>query len=92
MTLHLRFIIIYIPFFNTVTIKFNTVHCPCNSYIICKIFITNFYTMFLIVINYYSDMLRPQLLAIVREFVSVSMCANYVSNYVEETIIIAVQI
>jgi hypothetical protein len=48
--------------------------------------------MFLIVINYYSDMLRPQLLAIFRELASVSMCATYVWTYGEETTIISVQI
>jgi len=48
--------------------------------------------MFLIVINYYSDMILPQLLATFMELASVSICATYVSTYVEETIIISVQI
>jgi len=36
-------------------------------------------------INYYSDMFRPQLSAIFREFAILSTCAAYVLNYVGET-------
>jgi len=44
--------------------------------------ITNLLHSVSIVINYFSDMFWPQLLAILRELTSLSTFASYVSNYV----------
>jgi hypothetical protein len=62
---------------------FIIVHFPC-SYITYTVFITDLLHCVSIVINYRSEMFRPQLSAIFRELASFSMCAGYVSPYVGE--------
>jgi len=62
---------------------FIVVHFPC-SYITYTIFITDLLHGDFVVINYCSEMFRPQLSAIFREHASFSTCAAYVSPYVGE--------
>ena len=62
---------------------FIIVHSPC-SYITYTVFITDLLHGVFIVINYCSEMFRPQLSTIFRELASFSTCAAYVSPYVGE--------
>jgi len=62
---------------------FTVVHFPCR-YVTNTVFITNLLHGVFIVINYCSEMFRPQLSAIFRELASFSTCATYVLLYVGE--------
>lgn len=44
--------------------------------------ITNLLHIVSVLINYFSDMFRPQLLAVLGGLAGLLMCAAYVSNYV----------
>ena len=56
------------------------------------VFVTNLLHSFIVVINYCSDMFRPQFSAIFRQLASLSAHAAYVSTYVGQTAHIGVQI